>query len=61
MLNRDFDKKFGTVHLTANIFESGPMPSPGNWVKTKPRLGGNQIPFGGTRYGFVVFAPWLFH
>ena len=30
-------------HLTANIFESGPMP----------RLAGKQIPFGGTRLGFV--------
>ena len=24
-----------------------------NWVKTKPRLAGNQIPFRGTRFGFV--------
>ena len=24
-----------------------------NCVKTKPRLAGNQIPFGGTRFGFV--------
>ena len=24
-----------------------------NWVKTKPRLAGNQIPFGGFRFGFV--------
>ena len=24
-----------------------------NWVKTKPRLAGNQIPFGGTRFGFT--------
>ena len=49
--------------LTANIFESGPMPTPIliwlashpklNWVKTKPRLAGNQIPFGGTKFGFV--------
>ena len=23
------------------------------WVKTKPRLGGNQIPFRGTRFGFT--------
>ena len=25
-----------------------------NWIKTKPRLAGNQIPFGGTRFGFVL-------
>ena len=25
-----------------------------NWVKTKPRLAGNQIPFGGTRFGFTT-------
>ena len=24
-----------------------------NWVKTRPRLAGNQILFGGTRFGFV--------
>ena len=24
-----------------------------HWVKTKPKLAGNQIPFGGTRFGFV--------
>ena len=24
-----------------------------NWVKTKPRLAGNQIPFGGTIFGFT--------
>ena len=24
-----------------------------NWVKTKPRLAGNQIPFGASRFGFV--------
>ena len=24
-----------------------------DWVKTKSRLVGNQIPFGGTRFGFV--------
>ena len=24
-----------------------------NWVKTKPRLAGNQIPFRGTRFGFT--------
>ena len=24
-----------------------------NWVKTKPGLAGNQIPFGGTRFGFA--------
>ena len=24
-----------------------------NWVKTKPELAGNQIPFGGTRFGFT--------
>ena len=24
-----------------------------NWVKTKPGLAGNQIPFGGTRFGFT--------
>ena len=24
------------------------------WVKTKPRLAGNQIPFGGTRFGFTT-------
>ena len=24
-----------------------------NWVKTRPRLAGNQIPFGGTRFGFT--------
>ena len=23
-----------------------------NWVKLGPRLAGNQIPFGGTRFGF---------
>ena len=23
------------------------------WVKTKPWLAGNQIPFGGTRFGFT--------
>ena len=48
------------THLTANIFESGPSQPHKmfwtacqssqvvNWVKTKPRLAGNQIPFGGT-------------
>ena len=53
------------IPLTADIFESGPMPTPWKfltglpaissyyWVKTKPRLAGNQIPFGGTRFGFV--------
>ena len=25
-----------------------------NWVKTKPRLAGNQIPFGGNRFGFTT-------
>ena len=25
-----------------------------NEVKSKPRLAGNQIPFGGTRLGFVI-------
>ena len=25
-----------------------------NEVKTKPRLAGNQIPFGGTRFGFTT-------
>ena len=25
-----------------------------NWVKTKPELAGNQIPFGGTRFGFTT-------
>ena len=25
-----------------------------NWVKTKPRLTGNQIPFRGTRFGFTT-------
>ena len=25
-----------------------------NWVKTKPGLAGNQIPFGGTRFGFTT-------
>ena len=24
-----------------------------DWVKTKPGLAGNQIPFGGTRFGFT--------
>ena len=24
-----------------------------NWVKTRPRLAGNQIPFEGTRFGFT--------
>ena len=24
------------------------------WVKTKPGLAGNQIPFGGTRFGFTT-------
>ena len=24
-----------------------------NWVKTKPGLAGNQIPFGGARFGFT--------
>ena len=55
-------------HLTANIFESGPMPTPWNflagpplfqvvnWVKTKPRLAGNQISFGGTIPGFVYVS-----
>ena len=54
MLNR-------SVRLTANIFESGPMPTPAcqssqvvNWVKTKPELAGNQIPFGGTIFGFTT-------
>ena len=54
------------TYLTANIFESGPMPTPlnfldslksaqvVNWVKTKPRLVGNQILFGGTRFGFTT-------
>ena len=49
-----------SADLTANNFESGPMPTPWkfleglqssqvvNWVKTKPKLAGNQIPFGGT-------------
>ena len=27
-----------------------------NWVKTKPWLAGNQIPFGGTRFGFTSVA-----
>ena len=27
--------------LTANVFESGPMPTPWNSVKTKPKLAGN--------------------
>ena len=46
-------------NLTANIFESCPMPTPWkflavvNYVKNKPRLAGNQIPFGGARLGFV--------
>ena len=49
MLNR-------SVRLTANIFESGPMPTPAcqssqvvNWVKTKPELA-----VGGTRFGFTT-------
>ena len=25
-----------------------------DWVKTKPRLAGNQIPFRGTRFGFTT-------
>ena len=25
-----------------------------NWVKTKPGLAGNQIPFRGTRFGFTT-------
>ena len=25
-----------------------------NWIKTKPGLAGNQIPFGGTRFGFTT-------
>ena len=25
-----------------------------NWVKTKPELAGNQIFFGGTRFGFTT-------
>ena len=25
-----------------------------NWVKTKPELAGNQILFGGTRFGFTT-------
>ena len=25
-----------------------------SWVNTKPRLAGNQIPFGGTRFGFTT-------
>ena len=35
-----------------------------NWVKTKPGLAGNQIPFGGTRFGFTTVGvyntsiPW---
>ena len=47
------------IALTAIIFESGPMPTPWkifhvvNWVKTKPMLAGNQIPFQGLRLGFV--------
>ena len=27
-----------------------------NWVKTKPWLAGNQIPFGGTRFGFTTIG-----
>ena len=50
---------------SANGFESGPMPTPwkflagspvipiDNWVKTKPKLAGNQIPFRGSRFDFV--------
>ena len=33
-----------------------------NWVKTKPELAGNQIPFGGTRFGFTtvgVYNTWI--
>ena len=53
---------FSKGQITANIFESGPMPTAwkflqysashpkmliGSKLKTKPRLAGNQIPFGG--------------
>ena len=53
------------ITLTANIFESGLMPPHENFqqghhcfqvvnqAKTKPRLAGNQIPFGGTRLDLV--------
>ena len=27
-----------------------------NWVKTKPELAGNQIPFGGTMFGFTTVS-----
>ena len=27
-----------------------------NWVKTKPGLAGNQIPFQGTRFGFTTIG-----
>ena len=30
-----------------------------NWVKTKPRLAGSQIPFGGNSLGFVYLPMWL--
>ena len=52
-------------HLTANIFEAdqcqphenfwtAPQSSQVvNWVKPKPRLAGNEIHFGETRFGFV--------
>ena len=60
----DKGRKMKFKHLTANIFESGPMPTTWkfldsqssqvvNWVKTKPGLAGNQIPIGGTRFGFT--------
>ena len=37
-------ENFWTAHQSSQVV---------NWVKTKPRLAGNQIPFGGTRFGFT--------
>ena len=40
--------------LAAKYFQTASQSSQViNWVKTKSRLAGNQIPFGGTRFGFV--------
>ena len=37
-------ENFWTAHQSSQVV---------NWVKTKPGLAGNQIPFGGTRFGFT--------
>ena len=57
------NRKIVFVELTANNFESGQphkkfkqarqLSQVVNWVKNKPRFSGNQIPFRGTRFGFV--------